>query len=119
MLEEILTGILGVAFLVGAFQQFQCRGPIWSAEYFAASPKERRKLCTRKGYHFSAAACLTIGLSLVFLMIYSLTDLKLFLYVVFLLSALLFLLLIYGAARVVRQSTLRDEEENRRKRRRS
>lgn len=117
MLVEILTGILGVVFLAGAFKQFQCRGPIWSAEYFAASPKERKRLCTRKGYYYSASACLAIGLSLVFLMIYSLTDLKIFLYIVFLFSALLFLLLICGAVRAVKQSTLREEEDNRRRRR--
>lgn len=118
MLAEILSGILGLVFLVGAFRQYQRQGAVWSAEYFAASPKERKKMRTRQNYYFSATACLVIGLSLVWVMLYSLTDLKLFLYLIFFFSALLFLLLVYGAVRAVRLNVPGRGEKNDKKRRR-
>lgn len=104
MIRSILSGILGVLFLTGAFRQYRCRGPIWSAEYIASSPKEKKRLRTRQAYYLSATACLLIGISFVLLMIYGLTEISGFVYAVCVLTGLLFLLLIFGCLREIRRS---------------
>lgn len=104
MIGTILSGIIGVLFLTGAVMQYRCQGPIWSAEYFASSPKEKKRLRTRRAYYWSATACLLIGLSLILLMIYSLTEMVGFIYAVCVCGVLLLLLLVCGCLRAVRNS---------------
>ncbi|MDO4308868.1 MAG: DUF3784 domain-containing protein [Eubacteriales bacterium] len=110
MIGTILSGIIGVLFLVGAVMQYRCRGPIWSAEYIASSQKERKRLRTKRAYYVSATACLLIGMSLVLLMIYGLTEIIGFIYGVCVLAVLLFVLLILGAVSAVRKSTERGQD---------
>ena len=119
MIGEILAGILGVVFLIGAFMQYRCSGPLWSLEYIAASELDKKKMRKTGDYYWSATACLLIGLSFILTMIYCLTELKGFLYVVFVLAALLFLLIIYASVRAMKKSTDRSSEvENKRRRKR-
>lgn len=110
MIASIISGIVGVLFLIGAWMQYRCRGPIWSAEYFASSPKERRRLRTRREYFWSATSCLVIGLALILLMIYGLTEITGFIYGVCVLAVLLFLLLIRASVSAVRKSTKRGQD---------
>ncbi|MDO4275494.1 MAG: hypothetical protein Q4D16_17640 [Eubacteriales bacterium] len=111
MIGEILTGILGVGFLTGAVMQFRCKGPIWSTEYIASTPKERKKLRTRQEYYWTAIACLWIGLLFLLTLIYTLTEIKGFLYAVFVLSAFLFLHILYGIYRAAKKSTMREPKD--------
>lgn len=115
MIGEILAGILGVVFLAGAFMQYRCTGPLWSLEYIAASDTEKKKMRKASDYYWYATACLLIGLSFILTMIYCLTELKGFLYVVFVLAAFLFLLIIYGIIRAMKKSTERPAETGSRK----
>lgn len=115
MIGEILTGILGVAFLAGAVMQFRCRGPIWSAEYIASTPKERKKIATRQEYYWSAIACLWIGLLFLLTLVYSLTEIKGFLYAVFVLAVFLFIHILIGFYRAILKSTEREPKENKRR----
>lgn len=110
MIGTILSGIIGVLFLVGAWRQYLCQGPIWSAEYIASSPKERKRLRTRKAYFWSATSCLVIGLSLILLMVYGLTEIMGFIYGVCGLAVVLFLILIRDCASAVRKSTKRGQD---------
>lgn len=110
MIASIISGIVGVLFLIGAWMQYRCQGPIWSAEYFASSPKERRRLRTRREYFWSATSCLVIGLALILLMIYGLTEITGFIYSVCVLAVLLFLLLIRASVSAVRKSTKRGQD---------
>lgn len=110
MIGMILSGIIGVLFLAGAVMQYRCQGPIWSAEYFASSPKEKKRLRTRRAYYWSGTACLLIGLSLVLLMLYNLTEMMGFIYAVCVCAALLFLLLVCGCIRAAVKSTDRRQE---------
>ena len=125
MVQSILCGILGILFLIGAFRQYRCRGGIWSAEYIAASPKEKKKMRTRRTYYLSATACLLTGLSFALLSVYTLTEIEGFAYAVCVLVFLLFFVLvlggismvrkgmIYGTDRAVRRRRLEEEfEEN-------
>lgn len=105
MRGTILSGILGILFLVAAFRQYRCRGPVWSAEYLASSPKEKKRLRTRRRYYASATACLLIGACLILLMIYHLTELPGFLYSGYVCAGMLFLLLVYGSIRALGRST--------------
>lgn len=107
MMGEILMGIMGTAFLVGAFMQFRCTGPVWSAEYISASARDRKKMQTKQEYYWSALGCLYIGVLFLLSLIYSLTQLKVFLYVIFVFSAFLFLHIIYGIYRAIIKSTRR------------
>lgn len=107
MMVEILMGIMGAAFLAGAVMQFRCTGPIWSAEYMSASPREKKKMQTKQEYYWSALNCLYIGILFLLTLVYTLTQLKGFLYVLFVFSAFLFLHIIYGIYRAVRKSTRR------------
>lgn len=107
MAGDILMGILGVVFLIGAVMQFRCTGPVWSTEYFAASPKEKRALQTKEEYFWSAIGCLLIGILFLLSLVYTLTELKAFLYIIWGFSAFLFLHIIYGIYRAVHKSTLR------------
>lgn len=107
MIGDILLGIMGAAFLVGAVMQFRCTGPVWTAEYIAASPKDRKKMQNRQEYYWSAMGCLFIGVLFLLSLVYSLTNLKAFLYVIFVFSAFLFLHIIYGVYRAVKKSTKR------------
>lgn len=110
MIASIISGIVGVLFLIGAWMQYRCRGPIWSAEYFASSPKARKRLRTRREYFWSATSCLVIGLALILLMIYGLTEITGFIYGVCVLAVLLFLLLIRASVSAVRKSTKRGQD---------
>lgn len=107
MMGEILMGIMGIAFLVGAIMQFRCTGPVWSTEYMSASPKEKKKMQTKQEYYWSALGCLYIGILFLLSLIYSLTQIKGFLYVIFVFAFLLFLHILYGIYRAVRKSTRR------------
>lgn len=107
MIGDILMGILGTAFLVGACMQFRCRGPVWSTEYVAASPKDRRRMQTKQEYYWSAVSCLYIGILFWLTLILTLTSIKGFLYAIFVLSVFLFLHILYGIYRAVRKSTIR------------
>lgn len=117
MAGEILSGILGLIFLIGAGMQFRCRGPVWTLEFIASTPSERKKMQNRKEYFLTAAACLLIGLSFLLNTIYSLTGIKIFLYIMFVLAALLFLVIVCSIIRSVRRSTEREPREVQRKRR--
>lgn len=110
MIGTILSGMIGVLFLTGAVMQYRRQGPIWSAEYFASSPREKKRLRTRRTYYWSATACLLIGLSLVLLMIYNLTEIVGFVYAVCVCAVLLFLLLVCGCVRAAGKSTDRRQE---------
>ncbi len=111
MLMEILTGILGLVFLAGAWRQFHGQGPLWSPEYLAASDAQRKRMRSRRNYLRSAVICLVIGLALSVLMLYSLTDLKVFLYGLFLLCGLLFVLLVLEGISSSRKRTYEDDEK--------
>lgn len=117
MVGEILSGILGIIFLIGAGMQFRCKGPVWTLEFIAATPQERKKMQTRKEYFWTAAACLLIGLSFLLNMIYELTELKAFLYIMFVMAGLLFLVIVYNIIRAVKKSTEREPKQTARKRR--
>lgn len=116
MLGEIMIGILGLFFLTGAIMQFQCKGPVWSAEYVAASPENRKKMRTRQEYYWTGAACLWIGLLFILTMIYSLSQVTIFLYILFGLSFVLFVHILYGIFRAIRKSTHRDRTDIKKKR---
>lgn len=117
MLIEIMTGILGIVFLAGAVMQFRCTGPIWSLEYIAAAELDRKKMRKSEEYYWHSAACFLIGLSFLLVMVYCLTELKGFLYVVFVLAGILFLIIVYGAMRAMHKSTDRSEERDMKRRR--
>ncbi|MDO4337321.1 MAG: hypothetical protein Q4C91_04435 [Eubacteriales bacterium] len=117
MAGEILSGIVGLIFLCGAVMQFRCRGPIWTLEFIVAAPAERKRMQTRKAYFLTASACLLIGLSFLMNTVYSLTEIKIFLYIMFVLAALLFLVIVYSIIRSVQRSTEREPKETQRKRR--
>lgn len=110
MVGTILSGIIGVLFLIGAVMQYRCRGPIWSAEYIASSQKERKRLRKKRTYFWSATCCLMIGLSLILLMLYGLTEITGFMYGVCVPAILLFVLLILGSVSAVRKSTERGQD---------
>ncbi len=110
MIGTILSGALGILFLIAALMQYRCRGPVWSAEYFASSPREKKRLRTRRGYYGSATACLLIGVSLVLSMIYNLTDIPGFLYGVYVCAGLFFLLLVYGSMKAAVRSKSRRQD---------
>lgn len=106
MVQSILCGILGLLFLVGAFRQYRCRGGIWSAEYIAASPKEKKKMRSRRTYYLSATACLLTGLSFALLTVYTLTEMEGFAYAVCVLVVLLFPVLVLGGIGMVRKGMI-------------
>ena len=102
MVMSVLSGILGMLFLVGAIMQYRRKGPVWSTEYIASTVKEKKKLKTRSAYYWSATGCLLIGLSFVLLMVYGLTDILAFAYAVCVLVVLLFVQLVAGCVMAVR-----------------
>ncbi len=110
MIGTILSGILGILFLTGAVMQYRCRGPVWSAEYLASSPKEKRRLRTRRAYYGSATACLLIGISLILLVLYNLTSIIGIMYAVWVCAGLFFLLLVYGSLVAAGRSQDRRQE---------
>ena len=113
MIGEVLTGIMGVAFLAGAVMQFRCKGPIWSAEYLAADAAGRRKMQTKQEYICSAIGCMYIGILFLLTMIYTLTEIRGFLYVIFGFSGLLFLHIVYGIFHAVEKSRSKEEKKQR------
>ena len=107
MTATILSGVIGIFFLVGAIMQLRRRGPIWSAEYLSSSVRERKKMRSVRAYRWSGLQCFLIGGAFLLFMIYGLTDLTPFLYAACVLIALLVLCLLRSCVKAVRRSTMR------------